>query len=83
MNCPICASRAFPCRGGLAAGSAPSSGCPLDPEERDLRIARRERFRRLTAQPEWNQGRPRGRRTRVSLLAWAVLALVVLVLFLL
>ncbi|WP_406509961.1 hypothetical protein [Streptomyces sp. NBC_00212] len=40
-------------------------------------------MRELKSRPEWNQGRPRGRGSRLSLLAWAVIALVVLVLFLL
>ncbi|MFI6471094.1 hypothetical protein ACIBL5_12680 [Streptomyces sp. NPDC050516] len=84
MSCPVCSSRTFPCRGGLAAAdSAPSPGCPLSREERARRIERRERLRELKSRPEWNQGRPRGRGSRLSLLAWAVIVLVVLVLFLL
>lgn len=83
MRCPVCSSRPFPCRGNLAPGSAPPPGCPLTREERAVRVERRERLLDLRAQPEWNQGRRRGRGSRLGVLAWAVLALVVLVLFLL
>ncbi|MEV6042695.1 hypothetical protein [Streptomyces xanthochromogenes] len=83
MSCPVCSSRRYPCRGGLTPGSAPSPGCPLSGEERALRVQRRERFRELRSRPEWNQGRARGRRSRVGLLAWAVLALLLLALCLL
>ncbi|MFE9119937.1 hypothetical protein [Streptomyces sp. NPDC007172] len=83
MRCPVCSSPRYPCRGALTPGSVPAPRCPLDQGDRALRIERRERLLAFESGPEWNQGRRRGPGSRLGPLAWAVLALVLLVLFLL